>query len=214
MHPDRNGHAPALPPAPNSAADRSFAGFLRRVRGGDAGAATELVRQYESAIRLEVRLRLRNGRLRRVVDSMDICQSVLASFFVRAAAGQYDLQQPAQLLRLLVAIARNKVAYQARKELAQCRDNRRVEATDLAELQVATAQPAPSALVAGEELLRAFRARLTAEERRMADLRAEDRPWAEIAAELGGTPQARRMQWARTVERVARELGLEETSRD
>ncbi len=192
----------------------SFADFLRRVRGGDAGAAAALVQQYESAIRLEVRMRLRNGRLRRVVDSMDICQSVLASFFVRAAAGQYDLEQPAQLLKLLVAIARNKVAYQARRERAQRRDNRRVETVDLGELAVASAEPAPSQLVAGAELLEAFRQRLTEEERRLADLRAEDRSWAAVAAELGGTPQARRMQWARAVERVARELGLEEKSRD
>jgi RNA polymerase sigma-70 factor (ECF subfamily) len=206
-----NTHTSAPGTGPTAGEASSFAGFLRRVRGGDAGAAAQLVRQYESAIRLEVRVRLRNGRLRRVVDSMDICQSVLASFFVRAAAGQFDLEQPAQLLRLLVAIARNKVAYQARRERAQCRDNRRVEAVELGELQVAASTPAPSQLVAGQELLRAFRARLTAEERRLADLRAEGRGWAEIAAELGGSPQARRMQWARTVERISRELGLEET---
>src|SRR6516162_9158458 len=94
----------------------SFSDFLCRVRSGDAQAAADLVRQYESAIRLEVRLRLRSLRLRRVLDSMDICQSVLASFFVRAAAGHYELDEPAQLLKLLVVIARNKVASQARKE--------------------------------------------------------------------------------------------------
>jgi RNA polymerase sigma-70 factor (ECF subfamily) len=204
MQPHTNGHAPDP-----SCESGSFAAFLRRVRAGDAQAAAELVRQYESAIRLEVRLRLRNLRLRRVLDSMDICQSVLASFFVRAAAGQYDLDDPTQLLKLLVVIARNKVAYQARRERAQCRDNRRVEPVDPGDLEVAAVGPAPSQLVAGEELLREFRQRLTAEERHLADLRAQDQGWAEIAAQLGGTPQARRMQWTRAVERVARQLGLE-----
>lgn len=71
-----------------------FAEFLRRIRAGDEHAAAELVRRYEPAIRLEVRLRLGDPRLRRVLDSMDICQSVLASFFVRAAVGQYDLERP------------------------------------------------------------------------------------------------------------------------
>ena len=64
--------------------DNTFADFRRRVRAGDEEAATELVRRYESAVRIEVRMRLADSRLRRVVDTMDLCQSVLASFFVRA----------------------------------------------------------------------------------------------------------------------------------
>jgi RNA polymerase sigma-70 factor (ECF subfamily) len=72
------------------------------------------VRQYESAIRLEVRMRLGDTRLRRAFDSMDVCQSVLASFFVRAA-GQLDLNEAGQLVRLLVGMARNKLAFEVRK---------------------------------------------------------------------------------------------------
>src|SRR5262245_60759327 len=97
------------------AEDSDFAGFLGRLRTGDDEAASELVRRYESAVRLEVRIRLVDSRLRRILDTMDIYQSVLASFFVRAAAGQYELERPDQLVRLLVTIARNKVAYQARR---------------------------------------------------------------------------------------------------
>jgi RNA polymerase sigma-70 factor (ECF subfamily) len=190
----------------------SFADFLQRIRAGDAQAATELVRQYESTVRLEVRMRLRSQRLRRVIDSMDICQSVLASFFVRAAAGQFDLEEPKQLVKLLVGIARNKVAFQARKEQAQRRDNRRVEAVDLNDLAVAASGPSPSELVAGAELLQVFRQRLSPEERQLADLRARDLDWAEIAAEVGGTAAARRMQFARAMDRVAQQMGLEPPS--
>jgi RNA polymerase sigma-70 factor (ECF subfamily) len=196
-------------PAPDPAEVGSFADLLGRVRRGDGAAAAELVRRYEPAVRLEVRMRLGSGRLRRLLDSMDICQSVWGSFFARAAAGEYDLAAPAQLVKLLLAIARNKVAYQARKERAQCRDNRRVEAVDPADVAVAAADQRPSQVVAGAELVEEFRRRLSAEERRLTDLRAQGRGWAEIAAELGGTAAARRMQWARTVERVLRELGLE-----
>ena len=84
-----------------SASD-DFKELVGRMRAGDDDAAAELVRQYEPLIRREVRLRLEDRRLRRTFDSMDVCQSVLASFFVRAAAGQYDLDEPAQLVRLLV----------------------------------------------------------------------------------------------------------------
>ena len=194
--------------------DESFAQFIRRIRAGDAQAAVQLLQEYESAIRLEVRLRLRDSRLRRLFDSMDICQSVLGSFFVRAAAGQYDLDQPEHLLKLLVAMVRNKVAYHARRHQAKSRDHRRNQAIDAAEWQVAARDPSPSQVVAGRELLQQFRQRLTEEERRLADLRADGRGWAEIAAELGGTAQVRREQLARAVERVVGELGLDEDSHE
>src|SRR5437016_2617937 len=72
----------------------AFQDLIRRVRAGDPEAATALVRRYEPAIRRIVRLRLRDRRLRRSFDSLDICQSVLHSFFARAALGQFDLHRP------------------------------------------------------------------------------------------------------------------------
>ena len=45
-----------------------------------------------------------------VVDENDVCQAVLASFFVRASLGQYDLEEPAQLERLLCEPNRRKCA--------------------------------------------------------------------------------------------------------
>jgi DNA-directed RNA polymerase specialized sigma24 family protein len=165
----------------------SFAHFIRRIRAGDAEAAAQLLRDYESAIRLEVRLRLRDPRLRRLFDSMDICQSVLGSFFVRAAAGQYDLDQPEQLLKLLVAMVRNKLAYHARRNQTRGRDYRRNQAIDPDQWQVAAADPSPSQIVAGRDLLQAFRQRLTEDERRLADLRAQGQGWQayRCAARLG-----------------------------
>src|SRR5439155_15704953 len=102
-----------------------FAEFICRIRAGDEEAAAQLVRQFERVIRLEVRRRLHDPTLCRLLDSGDICQSVLASFFVRASAGQYELDQPQQLQHLLVAMARNKLASQARKLHSQRRDSRR-----------------------------------------------------------------------------------------
>src|SRR5262249_21361832 len=90
-----------------------FVDLIRRVRAGAAGAASELVRRYEPALRRFVRVHLRDPRLRRVLDSTDICQSVLATFFVRANLGQYDLDTPDNLLKLLATIARHKVTNQA-----------------------------------------------------------------------------------------------------
>ena len=100
-----------------------FDDLIRRVRAGDEAAAAGLVRRYEPAIRRAVRIRLADTRLARAFDSMDVCQSVLASFFVRAALGQYELDTPDQLLRLLATITRNKLADQARKQRVDRREN-------------------------------------------------------------------------------------------
>src|SRR5262245_31987749 len=85
---------------PTMAEDPSFQDLLRRVRQRDEQAAAELVRRYEPTIRLAVRVRLTDPRLRRLLDSVDICQSILANFFVRAAAGQFDLERSEQLVKL------------------------------------------------------------------------------------------------------------------
>src|SRR5690349_22808233 len=106
-------------------AQPSFNELLERVRRGEPDAAAELVRNYESAIRVAVRTRLSDPALRRQFDSMDVCQSVLASFFVRAAAGQYDLAEPRQLVALLTRMAQNKLAMHARSQYRQRRDVRR-----------------------------------------------------------------------------------------
>ena len=188
-----------------------YSEFIRRIRQGDEQAAEDLVRRYEAEIRLEVRswLRLRNPALRRVFDSMDICQSVLASFFARAAVGDFDLEEPPQLIRLLVGMARNKVAEQARHHQRQRRDVRRVGDLDLQAGTIPSGHETPSRLASGRELLQKFRERLSDEERRIADLRAKGYDWASVAAELGGTADGRRKQLARAVVRVEDDLGLD-----
>ena len=94
----------------------TFTDFVRRIRAGDEQAAVEMVRLYEPLIRREIRLQLEDQRLCRLFDSMDVCQSVLKSFFVRTAAGEYDLDTPEQLQRLLVTMARNKLASAAQRK--------------------------------------------------------------------------------------------------
>ena len=75
--------------------------------------------------------------------------------------------------------------------------------------------PSPSRQVAGRELLSELPGvAWTTEEGRLAELRAQGLEWAVIAAEVGGTPQARRKQLARAASRVARELGLDESDDD
>jgi hypothetical protein len=43
----------------------------------------------------------------------------------------------------------------------------------------------------------------------LSSFRGHGHTWVEIAAELGGTPQARRMQLARAIRRIAPAIGLD-----
>jgi RNA polymerase sigma factor (sigma-70 family) len=187
-----------------------FPELMRQVRAGDADAATRLVRLYEPAVRRAVRIWMLNAKLRRTVDSVDICQSVLASFFVRTALSQYQIDTPTQLVNLLVSMARNKLADQLRHEHAGRRDNRRVEAQDVNERELVGVEPTPSQFVANRDLLEEFRRRMSDDERRLAEQRSLGREWADIAAELGGRPDALRKKLDRAVNRIARELGLDD----
>jgi DNA-directed RNA polymerase specialized sigma24 family protein len=189
--------------------DPEFASFLERLRRGDPAAAVELVRRYEGAIRTQIRLRLTDVRVSRLLDSVDVCQSVMASFFVRAAAGEYDLAHPEQLFRLLVVMARHKLSHAIRRERAQRRGGDTARAEGVA-LESIAGGAEPSTLAAGRELLAEVRRRMTDDERAVADARGEGRDWAEIAGTLGGTADGRRKQLSRALDRVSKELGLDE----
>ena len=189
--------------------DEDFNDLIGRLRRGDAEAAAELVGRYEKEVRRAIRIRLTDPRLRRTLDSLDICQSVLGNFFVRAAAGQFDLERPEQLAKLLVTMARNKLLDKVREQQADRRDGRRVEGDGGALAQVADPGDSPSQIVAGRELMEAARRLLSAEERYLADQRALERSWNDLAAERGSTAEALRKQLARAMDRVARLLGLD-----
>jgi RNA polymerase sigma-70 factor (ECF subfamily) len=190
-----------------------FQNLIRRVRAGDETAAAELVRTYEPAIRRAARVRLVDSRLRRVFDSMDISQSVFASFFVRAAMGQYELDKPENLLKLLVNMSQKKLADHAREQGAARRDYRRHRAPGSGE-EFVSPGVSPSQQAQGKELLEEFRNRLSPEERRLADARAMGRQWDQIAADRSESPEALRKRFTRAIDRIARELGLDGSKAD
>lgn len=78
----------------------------------------------------------------------------------------------------------------------------------------ASAGASPSQVMIWRELLEKFRAGLSAEKRQFADLLADGQAWADIAAQLGGTADGRRVQLNRAVSRVSQELGLDGTAPD
>jgi RNA polymerase sigma-70 factor (ECF subfamily) len=190
--------------------EHDFVALIRRVRAGDHSAAAELVERYLPAVRRVIRLKLRHSPpLRRVLDSMDVCQGVFASFFIRAAFGQYELERPDQLIRLLVVMARNKLVSESRTYYVARREPSG-PAVDALFAGLAGSEPSPGGRLAWKDLLHEVRRRLTSDERRLADRRAEQWEWSAIAAEVGGTSEALRKRLVRALDRVSNQLGLEE----
>ena len=192
------------------AEDPTFDELIGRVRAGDQHAAADLVKLYEPEIRRAVHYRLADARLGTLLDSMDICQSVLKSFFVRAASCQFDLETPEQVLKLLTAMARNKLASQARRQHAQRRDNRRAGAIGDEGSWLVASGDSPSAAIVVRDLQQEVRRRLAPDEWQLLELRNQGHDWAEIAAQAGGLAGALRKKLARAIDRVINELGLED----
>jgi RNA polymerase sigma factor (sigma-70 family) len=185
--------------------DPSFDALIRRVRARDPQASAELVRRFEPEIRRYVRVKINDWGLRPLVDSADVCQSVLGNFFVRLVAGQFELTEPHQLLKLLVRMAGNKLRDHHRRPAV-----RRLRLADDAMLnEVPAGGGAVDDGLSFDELLDAALRSLSDAERALADRRVQGKEWKDIAAEFGGSPDALRKQLGRAIDRVCTELGLD-----
>lgn len=182
----------------NNASELDFATLIARIRQGDQEAATLVVRHYEPIIRREVRLTLVDPRLSRLFDSIDVSQSVFASFFSRSNQGQYDLQDADQLVALLLRMARNKLATRCRDAKRRKRDIRRSSTMELSVAQqLISSEPDPSERLAQAEHLESIRNRLSPSILVLLDLRSQHLSWPAIARRIGGTAHARRVQLMR-----------------
>ena len=101
--------------------DNEFSDLMRQIRAGDQDAARQLVESYEPEIRRAARLRMTDPQLRRLVDSIDICQSVFGRFFKSASDGALEMQKPEQLLALLTTMTRNRVIDEHRRNTSQAK---------------------------------------------------------------------------------------------
>ena len=191
----------------------SFAELLQRgVRCGDDDAADDIFRTYEPHVKRLVRHLMCIETIRFMAEPSDVCQSVMASFFIRAALGQYDIAKPEQLLSLLKRMARNKVVDLRRRQSADFVCSRRGPGT-FGNRAVDPGQ-GPASQVMWRDLLHVIRERLTDAERRVSDLRAQGLGWEEVGKMLGEPADAVRKRLNRALGRVCAELNLEGWSDD
>ena len=191
----------------NQLDDSNFAGLIRRIESGSDDAAQQLIDRYGASLRRLARIRLHGNEIRRVVDSQDIYQSVMAVFFQRVRAGDLQLNSSDDLLRLIATMIRNRVTDKVRRLHAQRRDLRRNISMQQESIMVVDSDDSPRTMVSRKELMDRFRSLLSDEERVLLDERAQGYEWNEIAERHSATPDKLRKQLKRAMDKVTRILG-------
>ena len=175
-----------------------FADFLVAVQQGNRTAITELLPRYEHYLRRIIHIRLTDPCLRRLFETMDIYQSVVADFLEWVDGGQGVFASAEKVRNCLVTMVLNKI-----KAKARAAKNRPVSLPTRQELLAQG--PSPDQQVAWKQDVAAIRAKLTEEEKRLLDARAEGRSFKEIACHTGGNADALRMRYNRLILRLQRE---------
>jgi RNA polymerase sigma factor (sigma-70 family) len=188
----------------------TFDEMLGRLRAGEPGAVREFVGLYEPFIRRTIRRRLSGTPLQAAADSVDVCQSALGSFLIRAAGGEFNLQSSDDLERLLLTIARRKLAALARRESADRRDRRRMRALDSVVSAATDSRDDPGRLLADADLLEQVEQALPPHESQLFQLRRQGLDWESIAGQLGESSVLLRKRLSRALRKVATDLGLDD----
>ena len=102
----------------NQPSDRSL---LRRLRGGQQDAATQLYYRYAERLRALIRARC-SDQLARRLEPDDVVQSVFRRFFRQVMRGAYDVPPGEELWGLLLVIALNRLRSEEAYHRADKRD--------------------------------------------------------------------------------------------
>jgi RNA polymerase sigma-70 factor (ECF subfamily) len=169
-----------LPPTVE-VSDRSL---LRRFRGGDQDAATQIYLRYAHRLRALAQANCSRDLAQRL-DADDIVQSVFRSFFRGASGGLYDVPAGEELWKLLLVIALNKIRAQGAFHRAAKRDIRHTVAGEHLERLPATGRSDEEAVAVLQLVVDETLEQLPAVARSIIELRIQGHEVAEIAEKTG-----------------------------
>ena len=178
--------------------DAEFQNFHEFLRSGDAEAVERLLSDLDPFLRQVIRRQLFDRNARRIVDTADVLQSLLADFLKQQGTDQAAVSA-GRLKGYLVAAARNKIASKARKER-----RRTADLDGIAE--PASADPSSSQQVEDRDFVESLRNLLSEENRRLFELSQQGRTWRQIADEFGGRPDSLRIQLRRAIAAALAEI--------
>lgn len=172
--------------------------LLEGYRKGDAAAQTELLTRLEAQLRMLVRA-LVGKQIRTERESMDVCQSLLLAFHLQAEAGKVAFENEEAFKGYLRTMIRHKLANLSDRIKTAKRGGGAV-AVPQDELQLPAFDPSASMVAGTAELRQKMEGALGEEERAILEGLLSGRGYAEIAGELGKSPDAVRMAWKRARE--------------
>lgn len=186
---------------------QDFQSLLLASGAGDDQAASDLLLRYGPAVVVAVR-RVLAKEMRSRFDSADFAQAVWASFFANRSQLE-TIQNPQELIRLLCAMAHNKVVDEFRRRCLLGKNNVNLEQPldedgEFEAQSVADAGSSPSQHAVANELWQRFIADMAPQERAILELRRNGFRHDEIAARFGISK--------RTVARVINRVFKEQTS--
>ncbi len=182
-----------------------LSGFFAVLRGGNGQEVETLLRDLDPFLRKAIRLRLIDGRLRRTLDTTDILQSLLNDFLSQEVGAPPATGDVGGLCAYLTAAVHHKIRRKARKE-------RRHAGSLPDNWDPASPEPTGTRRIDDADLNQFIRGRLSESNVLLFDLRAQGLTWIEIAAKVGGMPDALRMRLTRAVAAVLAAIGHGELS--
>jgi RNA polymerase sigma factor (sigma-70 family) len=138
------------------------------------------------------------------LDAEDVVQSVLRSFLRRAGEGKFQLRDPAQLVRLLTQMARNKAFTALRREGRRKSLMQDDELTDLTDPREASDES-----VSRQELIELYRRHMGSAAWQVLQWRLDGYTWSEIARRTQESPEVLRKRLQRVLECLRENLPLE-----
>jgi RNA polymerase sigma-70 factor (ECF subfamily) len=167
--------------------DPSFDDLTARLREGDQEAARQVFRRFAGRLIALAHERL-DRLVRTKVDPEDVMQSAFKSFFLRYAAGQFDLGDWDDLWSLLVVITLRKCGREVKRFHGPHHDVRREEAAgEAAGWDVLAREPTPDEAAMLAETVEQFLRELGSRERPVFELRLQGCTVLEIGEQVGLT---------------------------
>lgn len=182
--------------------------LVDRWRQGDEQAANDLYQTYLGRMSQLVSQHM-SQRFASRIDPDDVVHSAYRTFFRRVKEGEFQFEDDADIWKLLLTIALNKVRNRVRFHSAAKRDAAQEVSGDLIEREVAlhgdslSRHPSPHEAIAFADLLEEVYGRLDEREQLLLQLRLEGYKQTEIADELGLTDRTIRRMLDRIRERLS-----------
>jgi len=157
-------------------------------RAGDESAARQLFDRYVDQLIALARRRI-SQRLAGRIDAEDIVQSVFRTFFQRARKGQFQIEEPDDLCKLLARITVHKtfrqIAHHKRAKRDAGQETAQTDDSQEMLMAILTGEPTPEEATAFLDQLEHFFTKLDPRARQIIEMRMKGYSDIEIAEKLG-----------------------------